>query len=231
MIKIPLYLAAALTAASSHAATIITTDADTFVQGSSGNFGTSESLVVKRSSAGPGSQYTRTTWIHFDTSSIINIASATDASFSLVVNGGGTNITSGTISLWGIVQGAAGDEYGTDWTETTITGGNDPQSPDFTDGANTKLLGTLNLSSLNTANGSVHVFDSAELLSFLQSDTNGEVTLILTRNLNDNNFAYYSRENTAGMDAPSLSITAIPEPSTSTLFLSCGALLLFRRRK
>ncbi|SHI87724.1 PEP-CTERM protein-sorting domain-containing protein [Rubritalea squalenifaciens DSM 18772] len=223
------------TSASSLAATIITTDADTFVQGTTNttNHGSAESLLVKRSSAGAGSQFTRTTWIHFDTTTLTGVATAADASFTITVDGGGTNVTSGTISLWGIVDGQAGDALGTDWTESGINGANAPQKPDFTDGAITQLLGTITLDATNTADGASHIFTSPELLGFLQANSNDEVTFMLTRSQNDGNFTYYSKENTSSMDAATLSITpaAIPEPTSSALIGLAGIGFLLRRRR
>jgi len=212
------------------AAVSIVSDADSYVDSGTGsNHGSSEDLVVKRSSAGAGSQFTRTSWIHFNTSALTGLATATSASFSIAVKDSSNQAGSGIVTLWGIAQGQDGDLLGTDWAEADIKGNNAPQTPDFTDGLITQQLDTFAFNGTSNNAGDIHTFSSASLLNFLQADTNNEVTFLLTRSVNDQNLAYYSRENSAGAIAPTLSITPVPEPS-STALLGLGGLALILRR-
>lgn len=178
----------------------LTTDADTYVEGNtSGNKGTNTTIVVKRSSAGASSSYTRTGWVHFD----ITGKSMAGRTTTLSLTVDGCDQSSGTISVWGVIDGQSGDELGTDWGETTITGSNEPLSPDFSEGANTTLLGTITWSGGAPASGSVLQLTSTAVTDFLKADTNGEVTIILTRNTNDGNMSFRSREHASG-GGPSL---------------------------
>lgn len=178
----------------------LTTDADTYVEGNtSGNKGSNSTIVVKRSTAGASSSYTRTAWVHFDLTGK-NMAGRT-STLSLTVEG--CDQSSGTVTVWGIIDGQPGDELGTDWTESTITGANEPQSPDFAEDTNTTMLGTITWSGGAPASGKVLQLTSTAITDFLKSDTNGQVTILLTRNANDGNMSFRSKEHASG-GAPTL---------------------------
>ncbi|AQT68471.1 hypothetical protein STSP2_01635 [Anaerohalosphaera lusitana] len=193
-----------LTTGVGHAA-VTTTDADTYVEGDGDNHGDKEALVVKRSSAGASSAWTRTTWIHFDLASMPPIAS--DAILTVTRDESSNSVSSGTLTFWGVIDGQPGDTYGTDWEEMTISGSNAPLTPDFAEDENTTVLGTIDVS--DWAAGDAKTVQTLELVEFLNADTNGEVTIIVTRNVNDQNFELRSRENANG-GAATLEMTLAP---------------------
>ncbi|WP_169853071.1 DUF7594 domain-containing protein [Anaerohalosphaera lusitana] len=175
----------------------LATDADTYVEGTnSNNYGGSTAVVVKRSSAGAGSTYTRTGWIHFD---LTGKELGARAKLTLTVNS--ADVSSGTITVWGIIDGRPGDNLGTDWTESGITGANAPLSPDFAEDTDTTQVGTFSWSGGAPAAGTEFSIEGADLLNFLKADTNNEVTLLITRNINDGNMSFRSKENTSGGEA------------------------------
>ncbi|GAA5496110.1 hypothetical protein Rhal01_02291 [Rubritalea halochordaticola] len=182
-----------------------TTDADTYVQvNSSSNYGSVDNLFLKNK--GPGSSYTRAGWVHFD---ISGKSFGEEATLEFTVD---ISSSAGVMDVWGIVDGANGDQLGVDWSETGLTYNNAPANPDFTEGAQMTYLGSFDASS--TASGSTCQFSNAALLSFLQSDSNGEVTFVLMReNGPDGNFSLRTKEHASG-GAPTLS-TSFPLASYS----------------
>ena len=87
------------------------------------------------------------------------------------------------------------------------------------------------------AAGNTFSFTDPNLLSFLNADTDGIVTLILgaTAVPQDSAFLWDSKEVTPGTDAdaPLLTIegTLVPEPSSACLLGLGGLALLLRRRR
>lgn len=174
----------------------LATDADTYTQvNSSSNYGTLTNMFLKN--LGSGSSYTRAGWVHFDVSGKA-YGDTAKITFTVNENAG----TAGAIAVWGVVDGADGDELGTDWTETGLTTGNAPVNPNFVEGSQTTYLGSFTPTS---GSGSTVDFSSAELLSFLQADTNGEVTFLLLREEGQSSdFSIRSKEHASG-GAPTLS--------------------------
>ncbi|WP_169853159.1 DUF7594 domain-containing protein [Anaerohalosphaera lusitana] len=168
-----------------------TTDADTFVRGSdSTNYGSENYLFIKRDSAGATSSYTRTGWVHFD---ISNRHTFNAAELTFTCYGG---ISSNeTVTVWGIKDGQPGDELGVDWTELTINSTNAPLMPDFAEDSNTTMIGTFQSS---TVAGTTFKVKSPELDSFLQADTNGEVTFLLVKEMSSYPLEVCSKENGSG---------------------------------
>ncbi|HED64083.1 MAG TPA: DNRLRE domain-containing protein [Planctomycetes bacterium] len=187
----------------------IATDADTYVNDATIH-GTESTLVVKRSTAGPNSPFTRTGWLHFDLS---NVSLTAAAQLVLTVD---SNATSGTLEVWGIRDGRPGDTLGLDWDELSLNRTNAPQLPDFVEGPDTTLLGSAPLAQ---AASNLIVLGPA-FQEFLQADTNGEVTLLLVRDPDDGNFALRSRENPAG-GTPTLEL--LPGPGDADGFVRGGA--------
>lgn len=167
-----------------------TTDADTFVHRGEPwtNYGSYGAVALKN--YGTSSYFTRTGWVHFDISGK-SFGDTATIRFTLDSRDG----DAGYIDVWGIVDGANGDELGTDWAESSITWYNAPVSPDFVEGSQTTYLGRFSPASSD----SQFDFSTPELLDFLEADTNGEVTIILQReNSSQANFSLRSKEHPNG---------------------------------
>jgi hypothetical protein len=123
------------------------------------------------------------------------------------------------------------------WVETSITFNAAPAGTAFTtrqpDGADSDLLSNQGISS--GANATVVLNNSANMVNFLNGDTNGLVTFILSDA--DNSFAYSefaTKENVSvGAFAPTLNLdyNPIPEPASfATIGLGIAAFAVRRVR-
>lgn len=82
--------------------------------------------------------------------------------------------------------------------------------------------------------GSSYSFTSAALWDFLNADTDGHVTFMLTRTTNPTsgfNLAFASSEYATTGFRPALSYAVVPEPRKSILLMAAGFGLLLRRRR
>jgi hypothetical protein len=166
--------------------------------------------------------------------------------------------TGKTLSLWGVNDGTADD---TSWGETTVnynnapgmnadgvstatevTNGNTDADIHDLDAANLTLL-VANLAYGPQVEGAAYAFASGALDSFLDADSNGIVTFLITRNSDpsSNQARFMTREATAfasgaaapvgGAGAYLDGITTIPEPASFGLLgLSALAMVLRRQR-
>ncbi len=185
---------------------VIVSDADTFVKvGDSSNHGAESSIVLKRSTTGATSSYNRDGWFHFD---LTGQPPANEAVLSFAFCTGSNTAGSGTVTVWGVIDGQPGDLLGTDWTETEINAGNALYLPDFAEGENLTNLGSFSWSSA-PADGDIFTVSTDSLVDFINADTNDEITILLSRNSNDQNFTLYSREASSG--APQLDIVFEPK--------------------
>ncbi len=187
---------------------------------------------------------TRKGYIRFDVSSL-NFT-VTTATLSLEAHVIGLNAgTTRTINVYGLIDGANDG-----WDSASMNWANAPANvttsgSDFTAAATLLGIFTLVANDDNTPNtadpGPTFDFSSAVLTSFINADTNGLVTIMLSADNtgipnDDGKNAAFATENTTinGTDpavfrsAPTL--TLIPEPS-SALLGGLGALLLLRRRR
>ena len=75
-------------------------------------------------------------------------------------------------------------------------------------------------------------FSAAALDAFLNADSDGLVTFILTQNTGgpNNGHQWATKEHTT-IAAPTLEFDVVPEPSTTALLGLGGFALIFRRRK
>ncbi len=223
-------------------ATTITAQADSFVVASSPNSsdGSNSELRVKNAASSDGSSNvnlsaSRKIYIQFNLSGLSQ--SIANASFSLVDEGGsGGNPVSGlqTFNIFGLNDGVSGEN----WTESTLTWNNAPANNTTSRSGVTSSATLLGQFTINgTGNqGDLIQFSGASLDSFLNQDTNGLATLIVSRDTFHSDHSgfihtFASREHPS-LAAPSLNFdeVAIPEPST-ILFLSIALGALFVRRK
>lgn len=236
-----------------HAQTVITTStgdgADTFANRTSSatNYGANTTFQVR----GSGSSDDRMGYLRFDLGST-NPATITSPSLQLVAAGAIT----ANFTLWGLVNGTNADAVSTSggWSETGLTyanasgrSGNSAMATSSGAQAGTPSsyavqIGTFSLSGLTDGssftlgtgltNATQSTDLTANLLSFLQSDTNQVISFVFTSSTNSSS-AFYSKEFSSGSNAPALSFSAVPEPSTYAL-LAGGMMMsvaLLRRRR
>jgi parallel beta-helix repeat protein len=122
-----------------------------------------------------------------------------NASLQLIVNAPGA----ATFQVYGLNNGASGDGG---WSEQALTWSNAPangggNSPD----SNATLLGSFAIPS-GVTTGTPIEFTSPQLQTFLNSDTNNTVTLIVIRTTNSTslNNTFHSKENLLGLAGPTL---------------------------
>lgn len=184
------------------------------------NYGNTADIVVKDAppSQNPSST-TRKAWVRFDLSRL-GAARAAGASLDLTVrtnNGGGSSTTPAnfTVCVFGLADGDAGEN----WVEGNGAADNQPAGEivwnngpanDTTSAtgmlANASLLGTFNVTD-NDAPGSTVTFSGPALASFINDDSDGIATLVLTRISTNggNNLVFESKE--SGRTPPTLRIS------------------------
>jgi len=194
--------------------------ADTYVRGAENgdtNYGTNGNVTLKNSG---GNGYDRKGYIRFDVSGMIM-----DASLELTVstnNQGGTEAPTPqtfTIEVYGLAE-----SLDHTWVENEITWNtapaNDMSSSDFTEEAT--LLGSFIVEPLPV--GNVVTFSDPNLVDFINTDTDNQVTLLLRRTpgtSSSHNIAFASKENTT-YSAPTLNTIAAtrafgPDPTDGAL--------------
>ncbi len=115
-------------------------------------------------------------YMRFDLSEVSGVVTST--TIRLWLNLENFNGPTYTVNVYGLNDGDAGEN----WGETTITWNNAPQN-DTTDSnallGNTTYLGSFSVTN-GTPNGTEFKFSSSALASFINADTNGKATLIIT---------------------------------------------------
>lgn len=223
-------------------ATTLTSQADAFIVSFDPNLvsGTTSDLRVKNAASSDGSSNvnlsaSRKVYIQFDLSGLSQ--NATNSSFSLVNAGGaGGNPVSGTqtFNIFGLNDGVSGEN----WTESNLTWNNAPANNTTSRSGVTSsatLLGQFTINGTGNA-GDLIQFSGSNLDDFLNQDTNGLATFIVSRDTFDSDHSgfihsFAAREHSS-LAAPTLNFdeVAVPEPST-ILFLSIALGALFVRRK
>lgn len=141
------------------------------------------------------------------------------------------DLTIGAIYVYGLT-----DESLDNWDPNAITWanapGNDPASAYKADTTETTLLGTFLLDyngDKASPVGTVISFSNQSLISFLNSDTNGQVTFILGRTgRNSQKNLLFASDTHSTLAPPTLAL--VPEPSAIAL-LGLGGLAILRRRR
>jgi hypothetical protein len=232
-----------LVAASAHAAIISTADgngADTMIRQDGAtlqdtNYG-SDGRIWARSST--SNNRFDAIFLRFDISDYAS-GSFTGPAADLSITKWRDTDTGETVNVYGLNDGV-----GDNWGESAITYNNAPgiDQTGAPDGANdvvsgdTTLLGTLDLTG---DEGDIFTLSNANVLTFLNSDTDGLVTFIMARDPNNNGIDDIASKEEAALDnitgsvgdfAPTLEFEAtfIPEPA-SFLLLALGGLAFFRR--
>ena len=206
--------------------------ADAFVRGpdyDNTNYGTGGSVTLKNTG---GNSYDRKGYIRFDIAGTI-----AEASLDLTVStnnegGGGTTPQTFTIEVYGLAE-----SLDHTWTENDITWnnapGNDISSSNFT--ADATLLGSFIVEPMPV--GNIVSFSDPNLVDFINSDTDNQITLLLRRTVGtsgSHNLVFASKENT-NYSPPTLNTVVAtqafgPDPANGALIeatwasLSWGAL-------
>ncbi len=204
------------------------TGADSYVNYGSNqgvNYGSSETAQVLM---GSSNDYLRKAYFRFDLSSVSG--SITEATLSFRVTSPDNLTGGGPVKLYGLNDGVTGE----DWSETGITWSNAPANTlgdtAALDSNATELAAFANINSTTTT-----VNFTSEILSFLQADTDNNVTFIVTGGSyltgSPIRYNFYTKENTSTEPFPTLAITTIPEPSSIALILIALTTLVWVRRR
>jgi len=181
--------------------------ADTYVRGGdngNNNYGTSGNITIKNSN---GNSYDRKAYIRFDVAGK-TVAASLELTVSTNNQGGSEAPTpqTFTVEVYGLAESV--DHT---WTETDITWNNAPanntSTSDFT--ADATLLGSFIVEPL--PEGNVVSFSDPALDDFINSDTDGQITIMLRRTpgaSSSHNLAFASKENTSDYSPPTLNMGA-----------------------
>lgn len=208
----------------SNAELIFTPTDDACIQDGASHTGSWSVIIVVRDPYNT-TEHSRKSYLRFDISSLSQPAAS--AEFSLAINNLGSTPGERVIVVWGLI-----DESLDNWSEDTITWdnapGNDVSSTWEFDATKAVQLGTFTVSDDDYSAGDIVTFSSPALTNFVNSDTNGYITIMLSRQ--DTSGAWIScasKEHTS-LPAPKLTIIPIPEPASIGLVLL--GLGLLRRR-
>lgn len=214
--------------------TTLSANADAYVQNGGDvntNFGADAQLRVKANNN--DNDFSRKTYLQFDVS---GIGTAETANLQLTIPnpvpalGSNNNDLTYTFNVFGLNDGVTAE----DWDESLLTWNNAPGN-DITSrnllNSDATLLGTFTVTGRG-APGEVIDFTSFELIDFLNMDTDGLATLILTRaTVQTSDTVVHVFSSKEGGFSPLLVVgETIPEPATALLGL-LGLAGLARRRR
>jgi len=182
-----------------------------------------DSLLVKGDYL---NQLARKAWLSFDIDSL-NLDSSQNSidssSFILTTtsNGGYYSYKTLYFNVYGLI-----DESLDDWSESSLTWNNAPgnnSSWNSVDLTKTTFLGQFSYYDNSNSVGREFSISGQPLINFLESDTNGLVTLIVTRPTYDEYVSFFASSKTGLPDtsAPRLiaEINSVPVPEPSTILL------------
>jgi len=136
------------------------------------------------------------------------------------------NLNTNPVTVWGL----NGLNSGEAWDETTITWNNAPGLSSHPvggttldlDAAQTTLLGSMSTSG---SAGTTNTFSSPNLLSFLNADSDGRVTLILGNHINSGSNTPFALDEHETFAPPTLLLDVTELPPTETVPEPCSLLL------
>lgn len=177
--------------------------ADTYINdgiSAENNYGANTTMLLRRSSI----NYTRKVYVRFDTWGL----HATDVELRFTVNSViNQSDDDTTVNVWGLNDGVLGDENTLDefWPEMEINWNNAPGNlaDNTVDATKTSLLGTF-LVPQDASGGTVVTFDNPNLLSMIQNDTNGVITLILQPAAGTDYIYFHTKEYGTATNSPTL---------------------------
>jgi hypothetical protein len=167
-----------------------------------------------------------------DTIGGISFSDIASVTINLNVQGfNGSNTASG-ISIWAVNNGIASTEPGglteTSWTTLNFTRATAPHGNTLIDGNDGVLLSD---SATLSAGENQITLNLDSFKAFLNADNNDQISLALVGD-SSRIPTISSLGNSSSNPQPSLTLTAIPEPSTSAMLASLlGTMALLRRRQ
>jgi hypothetical protein len=213
-----------------HGATIIASG-DSYIQGGASaavNYGTSGNITVKYT----GTSVTDTSrigYLYFLPGELEGTVESASLNLTVTINDTGVGTTPWTVQVYALVT-----ESKDNWTESGITWQNSPGHDSTSTGFNSDALYLGDVSIPAGVTGGTYSFSNAALVGFLNADTDGRVTFMLTRTSSPTsgfNLAFASRNHETVSSHPSLTYTLVPEPGKALLLGMAGmAWLLVRRR-
>ncbi|MHC4300134.1 MAG: DNRLRE domain-containing protein, partial [Planctomycetota bacterium] len=191
------------------------------------NYGTGGSVTLKNSG---GNSYDRKGYIRFDVGDMVSEASLVMTVSTNNEGGGGTTPQTFTIEVYGLAE-----SLDHTWTESEITWnnapGNDTSNSNFTEDATP--LGSFIVEPIPV--GNVVSFSDPNLVDFINSDTDNQITLLLRRTpgtSSSHNIAFASKEN-SNYSPPALNMEVAtrafgPDPANGALIETTWASLSWR---
>jgi hypothetical protein len=177
--------------------------ADTYINdgvSAENNYGANTTMLLRRAST----DYTRKVYVRFDTWGL----HATDVTLRFTVDSvNNQSDDDTTVNVWGLNDGVLGDENTLDefWPEMEINWNNAPGNlgGNTVDPTKTSLLGTF-LVPQDASGGTVVTFNNPNLLSMIQNDTNGVITLILQPAAGTDYIYFRTKEYGTATNSPTL---------------------------
>ncbi len=191
------------------ATVVITTDtgngADAFVYSrSSGNFGASDVIAIKRDTALSGNN--RKGYLRFDITSITQSISDISLELTYVGKTPDTSANPSTYRVYGLLDGHIGENWGELAINWSNAPGNNTSSTIGVLPDETELLGTFALSFPGTSVGDKVIFASDTLRDFVQADTDGMVTFIVVREQANFAIEYFTSKEHSTLSHPILNV-------------------------
>ena len=175
--------------------------ADTYIASNNpaANYGTGENIVLKDISQG----IARKGYMRFDISSLNSVAN--DATLKLVGSLSGTANADFIVGIYGVVDSVDID----DWNETVVNWYGAPANASGNDfNVNATFLGNLTVPQ-NLSAGTVLEFTNQSLIDFINSDTDGLITIAVNLTTTANFQLLIATKESTSYTAPALEIEAV----------------------
>jgi hypothetical protein len=202
-------------------------DANVRLEAVNGNYGTAAFVAIY----GGGSSKTYKTYLRFDLASQSLDAAA--VTLQLTYQAYGT----GNVSIYGLKDGTAGDAAptSTGWKENAITWNNAPANDTGSiNGFTSDAIFLMSAYESGETAGTTDTFSSTALTDFINDDTNGLVTFLLSATSASDSRRWDTKETITDAytpHPPALNITSVPEPGAAAIAgIGLAGWLLKRRR-
>ena len=175
--------------------------------------------------------FDRKIYLKFDLSSVPSESAISQGTLLLVHNGFTEAPQAYDYQVYGLRDGVLGE----DWDESTLTWnnatGNDKNSPTALTTDALFLASFRVPADAGSGSSSIFSITSPQLADFLNDDTNGIVTLIVTRPTQSSGLSGFHSKESPVLSPPTLDLelAPVPEPASS-IVLGLGAMLIICRR-